>query len=320
MSLKVLVAGGAGFIGSHVCENLIECGHTVICLDNELTGKRQNIEPLLGRSSFRFIHCDAEDAPDLEANIVVHLASPASPKHYYRYPLETMSANSAGTRRLLELAEANAAHFVYASTSEVYGDPLQHPQTESYWGNVNPIGQRSCYDEGKRFGEALTMSFWRQRNVNASIVRIFNTYGPRMDADDGRAVPEFIGAALRGEALTVTGDGTQTRSFCYVDDLVCVLLLIARDQAVAGQVFNIGNPAEITVIELAEAVMSAAGGKRDLLFAPPAPDDPAQRRPDISRVHARYGWQPRVPLTEGLKRTIEYFRLEGMPAVSEAAS
>ena len=320
MTLKVLVAGGAGFIGSHVCEKLIECGHSVTCLDNELTGKRQNIQPLLGRPTFRFIHCDAEDAPDLEANVVLHLASPASPKHYYQYPIETMSANSAGTRRLLELSEANGAHFVYASTSEVYGDPLQHPQTESYWGNVNPIGQRSCYDEGKRFGEALTMSFWRQRNVNATIVRIFNTYGPRMDADDGRAVPEFIRAVLRGEPLTVMGNGTQTRSFCYVDDLVRVLLLIAKDFAVAGQVFNIGNPAEITVMQLAEAVMSAAGCKRDILFAAAAPDDPAQRRPDISRVHDRYGWLPRVPLTEGLKRTIDFFRTEAMPEVWQAAS
>jgi len=320
MSLRVLVAGGAGFIGSHVCESLIECGHSVICLDNELTGKRRNIEPLLARAAFRFIRCDVEDAPDVEADIILHLASPASPKHYYRYPLETMSANSDGTRRLLELAEANGAHFVYASTSEVYGDPLQHPQTESYWGNVNPIGQRSCYDEGKRFGEALTMSFWRQRNVNASIVRIFNTYGPRMDAEDGRAVPQFIRAALRNEPLTVQGTGTQTRSFCYVDDLVRVLLLVAKDLRVAGQVFNIGNPAETTVIELAEAVMAAAGCKRDLSFAPPAPDDPAQRRPDISRVHDRYGWQPSVPLAEGLQRTIDYFRMEATPAVMEAAS
>jgi nucleoside-diphosphate-sugar epimerase len=320
VSLRVLVAGGAGFIGSHVCESLINCGHSVICLDNELTGKRRNIEPLLGRTAFRYIHRDVEGAPDVEADVILHLASPASPKHYYRYPLETLSANSAGTRRLLELAEANGAHFVYASTSEVYGDPLQHPQTESYWGNVNPIGQRSCYDEGKRFGEALTMSFWRQRKVNATIVRIFNTYGPRMDPEDGRAVPEFIRAALRGEALIVMGDGSQTRSFCYVDDLVRVLLLIAKDVAVAGQVFNIGNPAEITVVELAEAVMSASGSRRDLVFASAAPDDPAQRRPDISRVHERYGWQPGVPLTEGLKRTIEYFRTEAVQAISEVAS
>jgi len=247
------------------------------------------------------------------------LASPASPKHYGQFQIETLSANSAGTRRLLELAEENGARFLYASTSEVYGDPLQHPQTESYWGNVNPIGPRSCYDEAKRFGEALTMAFWRQRGVNAGIVRIFNTYGPRMDAEDGRAVPEFIAAALRGDPLSVYGNGLQTRSFCFVDDLVSALLLIARDVGVPGQVFNIGNPAEITVIELAEVVLRAAGVDQRICFKPAMPDDPMQRRPDISRVQQRYGWTPSVPLTDGLKRTVDYFR-NLKPAAVQAAS
>jgi len=305
---RVLVAGGAGFIGSHVCERLLRDGCDVVCLDNLLTGRLENIAALRDWESFDFVRADAEWAPDMHVDIILHLASPASPKQYGRYPLETMSANSNGTKRLLELAEANDARLLYASTSEVYGDPLQHPQTEEYWGNVNPNGPRSCYDEAKRFGEAMVMTFVHNRGVNAGLVRIFNTYGPHMDPEDGRAVPEFISAALNDRPLAVYGSGLQTRSLCYVDDLVSGLLLVARDRDASGQVFNLGNPYECTVIDLAEAVLRAAGRDGQISFAAPMPDDPSQRRPDISRIQTRYGWQPTVALDEGLRRTVEYFR------------
>ncbi|HEX5369236.1 MAG TPA: NAD-dependent epimerase/dehydratase family protein [Dehalococcoidia bacterium] len=316
--MRVLVAGGAGFIGSHVCERLLAHGHEVVCLDNLITGSRANIACLEGRPGFCFVESDAEVAPMLDVELVLHLASPASPVFYDRQPIETMSANSAGTHRLLEVARASSARFLYASTSEVYGDPLVHPQPEGYWGNVNPNGPRACYDESKRFGEALALSYQRKGLVNAGIVRIFNTYGPRMAADDGRVIPAFIGAALAGERLPIHGDGAQTRSFCYVSDLVTALLYVGLDCYANGSVFNIGNPEEVTMLELAEAVIEATGRPGGVYHLPRPVDDPERRRPDIGKVHQRYGWQPCVRLREGLRQTVDYFR--STREVAEAAS
>ncbi|TAK56776.1 MAG: NAD-dependent epimerase/dehydratase family protein [Dehalococcoidia bacterium] len=308
--MRVLVAGGAGFLGSHVCDELLERGHEVVCLDNLITGRLRNIEHLEPHAGFTFLREDVVRAPLLPVDLVLHMASPASPVHYQRFAIETMLANSAGTHRLAALAADVGARFVFASTSEVYGDPLEHPQAESYWGNVNPVGPRACYDESKRFGESLTAEYRRKHGINASIVRIFNTYGPRMDLDDGRVVSEFAAAALRGEPLPIFGDGTQTRSFCYVSDLVDALLLVALDGSADGEVLNIGNPHEVSMLELAETIASAAGAGGVVVHLPAAVDDPARRRPDISRLQARYGWSPCVPLEEGIARTVEYFREE----------
>jgi nucleoside-diphosphate-sugar epimerase len=308
--MRVLVAGGAGFLGSHVCDGLLARGHEVVCLDNLLTGRASNIEHLEERPDFAFVREDATRAPLLSVDLVIHMASPASPVHYQRFAIETMLANSAGTHRLAALAADAGARFVFASTSEVYGDPLVHPQTEAYWGNVNPIGPRACYDESKRFGESLTWEYRRKHGINATIVRIFNTYGPRMDLDDGRVVSEFAAAALRGEPLPVFGDGTQTRSFCYVSDLVDALLLVALDRSADGEVLNVGNPHEVSMLDLAETIAAAAGAGTAITHLPAAVDDPARRRPDISRLQARYGWSPRVPLDDGIGRTVAYFREE----------
>ena len=308
--MRVLVAGGAGFIGSHVCDALLQHGHEVICLDNLLTGRTQNIEHLESHPEFSFLREDVVRAPLLPVDLVLHLASPASPLHYQRFAIETMLANSAGTHRLAALAADVGARFVFASTSEVYGDPLEHPQPESYWGNVNPVGPRACYDESKRFGEALTTEYRRKHGINATIVRIFNTYGPRMNIDDGRVVPEFAAAALRGQPLPVFGDGRQTRSFCYVSDLVEALLLVALDASADGDVFNLGNPHEVTMLELAATIAAAAGGGCEVAFLPAAEDDPARRRPDISRLRDRYGWAPKVALAGGIASTVAYFRDE----------
>ena len=317
--MRVLVAGGAGFIGSHVCEELVGRGHEVICLDNLATGRLENIAGLEDHESFSFVREDVIETPWLGVDLILHLASRASPVHYKAFPIETMMANSAGTHRLLALAADCGARFVFASTSEVYGDPLEHPQSESYWGNVNPIGTRACYDESKRFGEALTFEYHRRHGANASVVRIFNTYGPRMGIDDGRAVPAFIGAALAGQPLPIFGDGLQTRSLCYVSDLVDALLLVALDGNANGRVFNLGNPHEVTMLELARAVSDAAGGDGGLEFSSAAADDPARRRPDISRMIERYGWQPRIELADGLRRTVAYFRGEPVETRSLAA-
>jgi UDP-glucuronate decarboxylase len=307
--MRVLVAGGAGFIGSHVCDALLAGGHDVDCLDNFVTGSRRNIAHLVGNQNFRLVEADVASAPRSAADLVLHLASPASPVHYKQFPIETMLANSAGTHRLLEIAKANDARFVFASTSEVYGDPLEHPQKETYWGNVNPVGPRACYDESKRFGEALTVEYRRKMGVNASIVRIFNTYGPRMNIDDGRVVPAFIGAALSEEPLPLHGEGLQTRSFCYVSDLVRGLLLVAFDRDADGQVFNLGNPQEITMVELASRVAALLGrGNESIVHLPRGADDPERRKPDIGKMRDRYGWEPEVGLEEGLRRTIDYFR------------
>lgn len=306
--MRVLVAGGAGFIGSHVCEELLLRGHEVVCLDNLITGDIDNVADIEGHPRFSFLREDVTRAPILEVDLILHLASPASPVHYQRYSIETMLANSAGTHRLLGIAADSGARLVFASTSEVYGDPLEHPQRETYFGNVNPNGPRACYDESKRFGEALTFEYRRKHGVNASIVRIFNTYGPRMNARDGRVVPALIGAALAGLPLPVTGDGRQTRSFCYVSDLVEALLLVALDRDADGQVFNLGNPEEISMIELAAMVAEIAGTDSGLVHLPAAEDDPARRRPDIGRVSERFGWRPRVSLADGLGETVAWFR------------
>ena len=320
--MRVIVAGGAGFIGSHVCEELLGRGVEVVCLDNLATGRVENIAALRPHPGFSFVQADVVDPPALRGDVFLHLASPASPVHYKRLALETMLANSAGTHRLLDLAAASGARLVFASTSEVYGDPLEHPQRESYWGNVNPIGPRACYDESKRFGEALTMEHRRRHGVSASIVRIFNTYGPRMDPHDGRVVPAFIDAALAGEPIPVHGDGSQTRSFCYVSDLVEALLLVALDPAADGEVFNLGNPHEVTMQELAEEVRRVAGSAGPIAYLPRGADDPARRRPDISRMTTWYGWQPRVPLAEGLAATVAWFRekTEGRTLTPRAGS
>lgn len=320
--MRVLVAGGAGFIGSHVCRALLERGHEVFCLDNLSTGRSENIEELDSHPDFSFVREDVRLTPFVSVDLVLHLASRASPVHYKAFPIETMLANSAGTHRLLALAADRGARFVFASTSEVYGDPLEHPQRESYWGNVNPIGSRACYDESKRFGEALTFEYRRKHGVNASVVRIFNTYGPRMDIEDGRVVPAFISAALGGQPLPVFGNGQQTRSFCYVSDLVDALLLVALDGNANGRVFNIGSPHEVTVLELARAISAAAGSDGTVEYSSAAADDPARRRPDISRMIERYGWEPDVELDDGLRRTVAYFRgamAETGALVSEAA-
>lgn len=306
--MKVLVAGGAGFIGSHVCRTLLERGHQVVALDNLATGQRRNVAELESEPAFRFVEADVTLPPAIEADLILHLASPASPVHYKAHPIETMLANSTGTHRLLDLAAANRASFLFASTSEVYGDPLEHPQKETYWGNVNSIGPRACYDESKRYGEALVMEYRRVHGVSARIIRIFNTYGPRMNAADGRVVPAFIDAALAGKPLPMQGDGSQTRSFCYVSDLVEGMLQVALDPAADGEVFNIGNPHEVTMLELAEQVMRIAGGTEEIAYQPRGADDPERRRPDITKMQTRYGWEPRVPLADGLRQTLEYFR------------
>ena len=307
--MKLLVTGGAGFIGSHVSERLVADGHEVLCLDNFLTGIPENVAHLIGQPGFQLVEADiTADAPIDRVDHILHLASPASPVDYHRLPLETMRANALGTWRVLELADQIGAAVTFASTSEVYGDPLVHPQPETYWGNVDPIGPRSCYDESKRFAEALIMASRRVTGVRANIVRIFNTYGPRMRADDGRAVPELMGAALDGRPLPLHGDGSQTRSFCYVTDLVEGLLSVALDPGSEGEVFNIGNPSEITIRELAREIMVAVGGESDLVFGDRPIGDPERRRPDISKMRARYGWEPKVPLRDGLRRTAEAFR------------
>ena len=317
--MKLLVAGGGGFIGSQVCERLLNDGHEVVCVDNFVTGTYENIRHLDGTTSFEVLDVDVVLTPDVRVDHILHLASPASPVDYDRLPLETMRANTLGTWRLLELAQSIGASLTFASTSEVYGDPLVHPQPESYWGNVDPIGPRSCYDESKRFGEALIMASRRAHGVRANIVRLFNTYGPRMRLNDGRAVPQLLTAAITGQPLTIHGDGTQSRSFCYVSDLVDGLLRVGLDDDNDGEVFNIGNPYEITIRELAEEILRATGSGSEISYLPRPPGDPERRRPVIDKMRDRYGWTPRVELTEGLMRTAEAFRLELDRLRTEAA-
>ncbi|WNG22126.1 UDP-glucuronic acid decarboxylase family protein [Cystobacter fuscus] len=306
---RVVVLGGAGFLGSHLCERLLDDGAArVVSVDNCLTGTERNVAHLKGRAGFESMRQDITEGLSVEGPVdyVFNLASPASPIDYAKLPLETMRVGSVGTENGLKLAEARGAVFLQASTSEIYGDPLVHPQREDYWGNVNSIGPRSCYDEAKRYGEALTMVYARSRGVKTRIVRIFNTYGPRMRLNDGRVVPAFVGQALRGEDFTVFGDGTQTRSFCYVKDLIDGLVRLALSDVT--EPVNIGNPREMTMREFAEAVRKAAGGGGKIIHLPLPKDDPKQRRPDITRAREWLGWEPRVGLEEGLRETISWFR------------
>ena len=307
-----LVAGGAGFIGSHLCDRLILEGRTVICADNFLTGRRANVEHLLSSPRFSLIELDLiEGAPQVEVERVYHLASPASPPGYTRFPIETMRVNSEGTRHLLNLAAQSGARFLYASTSEVYGDPTEHPQRETYRGNVSSTGPRSMYDEAKRFGEALTTAYQNSHAVDARIVRIFNTYGPRSDPDDGRLVPNFIVQALTERPMTVYGDGKQTRSLCYVSDLVEGLVRAMESDLASGEVINLGNPAEHTILEYAQMIRELAGSRSEVIFTDYAVgDDPQRRRPDITKARDLLAWEPGVDLEDGLSRTIEYFRAE----------
>jgi dTDP-glucose 4,6-dehydratase len=306
--LRILVAGAAGFLGSHMCERLLEEGHSVVAVDNFLTGREENIAHLRAHAQFGFIRHDITLPLPVEGPLdtVLNMASPASPKDYLDHSIETLDVGSAGSRNMLELARSHGARFLLTSTSECYGDPMVHPQTEDYWGNVNPVGPRSCYDESKRFAEALTMAYHRTHGVRTNIARIFNTYGPRMKLDDGRVVPAFIGQALRGEPLTLFGDGSQTRSFCYVGDMVDGLYRLM--QCDERYPVNLGNPVELTIREFAETIRSAMGSQSELVTQPLPQDDPKQRRPDISKARRLLGWEPRVSLADGLRLTIDYFR------------
>jgi len=306
--MRVLVTGGAGFLGSHLCDRLLREGHEVIAMDNLITGNTRNIAHLAGESAFRFIHQDVTEYIYLDGPLdaILHFASPASPIDYLELPIQTMKVGALGTHKALGVAKSKNARFLLASTSEVYGDPLVHPQPESYWGNVNPIGPRGVYDEAKRFAEALTMAYRRSHGMDTRIVRIFNTYGPRMRPNDGRVVPALIGQAITNKPMTVFGDGSQTRSFCYVDDLIDGIyrLLLSEER----EPTNIGNPAEMTVLQFAEVIRKLTATKSEIVFQPLPTDDPKVRQPDISKARHVLGWEPSVPLEEGLARTIEYFR------------
>jgi UDP-glucuronate decarboxylase len=311
--MRILVTGGAGFIGSHLCERLLAEGHDVICLDNFFTGRRENVYHLMDSKRFDLLRHDIIEPALLEVDQIYNLACPASPVHYQYNPVKTVKTNVLGTINMLGLAKRVRARILQASTSEVYGDPEIHPQTEAYWGNVNCIGLRSCYDEGKRLAETLMMDYHRQNRVDTRIIRIFNTYGPRMLEHDGRVVSNFIVQALRGEELTLYGTGEQTRSFCYVDDLVegMIRLMNVEEGGAEGvdvhQPVNVGNPGEFTMKQLAEEVGRAAGVEVRVSYRPLPQDDPRQRQPDITRARKLLGWEPTVPLKEGLKRTVEYF-------------
>jgi dTDP-glucose 4,6-dehydratase len=306
---RALVTGGAGFIGSHLCERLLADGVSVLCMDNLITGDLANVEHLMGRKEFVFAHQDVTNYIHVAGRLdyVLHFASPASPIDYLELPIQTLKVGALGTHKALGVAKAKGARFLLASTSEVYGDPLVHPQREDYWGNVNPVGPRGVYDEAKRFAEAMTMAYQRTHGVQTRIVRIFNTYGPRMRLNDGRVLPAFMSQALAGEPMTVFGDGKQTRSFCYVDDLVeGILRLLHSDEK---EPVNIGNPVEMTMLQFAEAVKKATGSNSTLVHKPLPVDDPKVRKPDIGKAQrVLSGWTPKVALDEGLRRTTEYFR------------
>jgi UDP-glucuronate decarboxylase len=305
--MRILVTGGAGFIGSHLCERLLNEGHDVLCLDNFFTGRRVNIVKLMDNHRFELIRHDVIEPILLEVDQIYNLACPASPIHYQYNPVKTVKTSVMGMINMLGLAKRVRARILQASTSEVYGDPLMHPQTEAYWGNVNPIGLRSCYDEGKRIAETLMMDYHRQNNVDTRIARIFNTYGPRMLEDDGRVVSNFIVQALRGEPLTLYGAGDQTRSFCYVDDLVEALMRLMNLDGVHDPV-NLGNPGEFTIKELAEQVVKTCGSSSGVKYLPLPEDDPKQRKPDIARAQALLGWNPTIPLADGLVKTVADFK------------
>ncbi len=303
----MLVAGGAGFLGSHLCDRLISEGADVLCLDNFFTGSKKNISHLIGNPSFELIRHDLVQPIFLEVDQIYNFACPASPVHYQYNPVKTVKTSVMGAINMLGLAKRVKARILQASTSEVYGDPKQHPQKESYWGHVNPIGIRSCYDEGKRVAETLMMDYHRQNNVDVKIVRIFNTYGPRMAVADGRVVSNFIVQCLRNQPITIYGDGKHTRSFCYAADLIDGCIRMMNSEDFTGPV-NLGNPREFTIAELAELTRKATGSKSELVYKPLPRDDPTQRQPDISLAQSKLGWQPKVDLEEGLSKTIEYFR------------
>jgi UDP-glucuronate decarboxylase len=307
--MRILVTGGAGFIGSHLCDYLLGRGHDVICVDNLFSGRKENIRHLLGNPFFEFIRHDVTQPFFAEVDQVYHLACPASPVHYQHNPIKTTKTSVVGTLNMLGLAKRVGARILLASTSEVYGDPVVNPQPETYWGNVNPIGIRSCYDEGKRVAETLMMDYHRQNNVDTRIVRIFNTYGPRMAVDDGRVISNFIVQAIREKDITVFGSGLQTRSFCYISDLIDGMVCMQENTDMVGPV-NLGNPAEITIVELANRIVAATKTRSKVVHKSLPQDDPTQRCPDISIARRILGWEPKVTLDDGLEKTIEYFRRE----------
>lgn len=306
--MKIAVTGGAGFIGSHLCTRLLQDNHEVLCVDNLITGTENNIAVLRNHPHFTFLQHDVTQPFDFEAEAIFHLASPASPVGYLENPIETMLVNSQGTYQMLLQARKQNAMFLYTSTSEAYGDPLEHPQREAYWGNVNPIGPRACYDESKRLGETFTMEFYRQYHINARFVRIFNTYGPNSQMEDGRMIPNFITQALKNEPLTIFGDGSKTRSICYVSDLVEGLMRAMFYPHTAGQFFNLGNTGEHTVLEYAHTIIKLCNSSSNIRFEPSRIDDPERRRPDITRARTVLGWEPCIAKEEGLHQTIAWFR------------
>jgi dTDP-glucose 4,6-dehydratase len=308
--LRIVISGSAGFIGSHLCDRILADGHSIVGIDNLITGSRRNLEHLEGHPAFQQIDADVCQPVSVDGivNGVMHLASLASPMEYLAHPLETLEVGSAGTRNMLELARRHGARFLLTSTSECYGDPAVHPQVETYWGNVNPVGPRSCYDESKRYAEALTMAYHRTYGVATTIARIFNTYGPRMALNDGRVVPAFLDQALRNQPLTVFGDGSQTRSFCYVSDLVDGLVRLFYSEE--RYPVNLGNPTEWRILDFAEHIRRLTGTPAPILFKPLPEDDPKQRRPDITKARQLLGWEPQVGLDEGLRETIAYFAVQ----------
>ncbi len=304
---RIAVTGGAGFLGSHLCERLLADGHEVVCLDNFFTGTRKNVERLMSHHSFELVRHDVVQPIVIEVDQIFHLACPASPVHYQRNPVRTIRTAVQGTLNMLDMAREVRARIMIASTSEIYGDPLEHPQRETYWGNVNPIGPRACYDEGKRCAEALTVSYKQQYGIETRIARIFNTYGPRMHPNDGRVVSNFIVQALRGEPITVYGDGQQTRSFCFATDLIEAFVRLMNLDEDPGPM-NLGNPRELTVLDLAKMTIAQVGSRSALVRSPLPADDPVRRKPDISRAEEILKWRPEIPIEEGLARTIDYFR------------
>ena len=307
MNMRILVTGGAGFLGSHLCEKLLAQGHEVICLDNFFTGRKSNLDALINHPKFELVRHDVIDPFKFEVDQIYNLACPASPPHYQYNPIKTTKTSVMGAINCLGLAKRVKARVFQASTSEVYGDPDVHPQPESYWGHVNPIGLRSCYDEGKRCAETLFFDYHRENKVDIRVVRIFNTYGPRMLTNDGRVVSNFVVQALQGKDLTVYGEGSQTRSFCYVDDLIKGFMLFMNQSETIGPL-NLGNPGEFTMLELAELVLKKVGGRSKIVHLPLPADDPKQRKPDITLARQHLAWEPEIPLTEGIERTIAYFR------------
>ena len=307
-TLKFLISGSAGFVASHLVDRLLLDGHSVTGLDNFLTGHKRNFSHLNGHPHFHFVECDVtRTIPNLgHFDTVIHAASPASPKDYLEHPIETLEVGSTGSRNMLDIAHKSNARYLVTSTSECYGDPLEHPQQESYWGNVNPVGPRSCYDEAKRYAEAITMAYHRKHGVRTTIARIFNTYGPRMKLNDGRVVPAFLDQALRGEPITMFGDGTQTRSFCYVSDLVEGLYRLSQSDE--RYPVNLGNPRELTMLQFAEAIKKLTGATSPIIHQPLPQDDPKRRRPDITKAKSILGWEPCISLEDGLTNTINYFR------------